>query len=320
MTSWVEIRGSKLKNHNQTHNRKVLKPSIRFYPNLFANMPKKKTSKKKPSAKESKAESQKRQIKLLKIVIEDLINKQSVEIIDLLAGKKNVNEFSIAKNLNLTINQTRNILYKLSDFGLVSFIRKKDKRKGWYIYFWTLNTHQALSLLDENLRKRLEQLKNQLKNREQGRHYICTTCTIEVSEETALLNDFVCPECEEVYELSDDLEIVEELQRKITKIGKEIQLVLAEKNIEEDKLGKEKARKIKKAEDEKKAKRAAAAAERKAKKLAEEKKLGKKSKKKKVAKKKPKKKKASKKKVKRKPEKKKAVKKATKKQKAKKKK
>lgn len=250
-------------------------------------MPKKSTQKpteKKISAKEAKKLSQKRQIKILKTVIEDLINKQSVEIIDLLAGKKNVNEFSIAKNLKLTINQTRNILYKLSDFGLVSFIRKKDKRKGWYIYFWTLNTHQALSLLDENIHKKLDLLKNQLKNRTEGRHYICTTCTIEVTEESALLNDFACPECEEVYELSDDSDVREELERKIAKFEKELQLVLEEKGIEEEKLGKEKARKIKKAEDEKKAKRAAAAAERKAKKLAEEKKLGIKPKKKVVKK------------------------------------
>jgi transcription factor E len=249
-------------------------------------MSKKKNSQKKTSAKELKADSQKRKIKLLKIVIEDLINKQSVEIIDLLAGKKNVNEFSIAKNLNLTINQTRNILYKLSDFGLVSFIRKKDKRKGWYIYFWTLNIHQALSLLNKNLNKKLGLIKNQIKTRSEGRHYMCTTCTIEVTEETALLNDFICPECEEVYELSDDSELIEELKKKITKIERELLLVLEEKNIEEEKLNKEKARKIKKAEDEKKAKRAKAAAERKAKKLEEEKKLGKTAKKKKVTKKK----------------------------------
>jgi transcription factor E len=267
-------------------------------------MPKKKLSEKKPSAKESKEESQKRKIKLLKIVIEDLINKQSVEIIDLLAGKKNVNEFSIAKNLDLTINQTRNILYKLSDFGLVSFIRKKDKRKGWYIYFWTLDTHQALSLLDQNLNKRLELLKNQLNKRTNERHYMCTTCTLEVTEEAALINDFSCPECEEVYELSDDSEVRDELQKKITRIEKELVLVLEEKTIEEEKLGKEKARKIKKAEDEKKAKRAVAAAERKAKKLAEEKRLGIKPKKKVVKKKKPAKKKAKKKVTKKKPEKK----------------
>ena len=51
------------------------------------------------------------------------------EIVDLLYGKANVNEFLIAKKLNVTINQARNILYKLGDEGLVSFIRKKDKKK-----------------------------------------------------------------------------------------------------------------------------------------------------------------------------------------------
>ena len=55
------------------------------------------------------------QIKFLKSIVENLINKQSAEIIDLLAGKKDVNEFAMAKKLNLTINQTRNILYKLEN-------------------------------------------------------------------------------------------------------------------------------------------------------------------------------------------------------------
>lgn len=241
--------------------------------------------KKKSSLAKLKEESQKRQIKILKIIVEDLINKQSAEIIDLLSGNKNVNEFFIAKNLKLTINQTRNILYKLSDFGLVSFIRKKDKRKGWYIYFWTLDTHQALSLLDENLRKKLNSLNDQLKNRIQERYYFCKTCSIEVNEETALLSNFICPECEEVYALSEITEIVEEIKRKIAKVEKELKLVSNEKKIEEEKLNKEKERKIKRYENEKKTKRAKASAERKAKKIAEEKKLAKFKKKKKAKKK-----------------------------------
>lgn len=241
--------------------------------------------KKKSSLTKLNEESQKRQIKILKVIVEDLINKQSSEIIDFLSGNKNVNEFSIAKNLKLTINQTRNILYKLSDFGLVSFIRKKDKRKGWYIYFWTLNTHQALSLLDENLRKKLEGLNVQLKNRNQERQYFCKTCSIEVNEETALLNNFICPECEEVYELSNNTEIIEEIKRKIAKVEKELELVSNEKKLEEEKLNKEKERKIKKYETEKKVKRAEASAERKAKKLSEERKLARMKKKRKIKKK-----------------------------------
>jgi transcription factor E len=236
--------------------------------------------KEKSSAKKLKEENQKRQINLLKTIVEDLINKQSATIIDLLSGNKNVNEFSIAKNLKLTINQTRNILYKLSDFGIVSFIRKKDKRKGWYIYFWTLNTHQALSLLKENLNKKLDNLKAQLKNRTEERHYICKTCSIEVNEETALLNNFICPECEEVYELTENSDIIKDTQNKIAKTEKEIEMVSVEKIIEEGKINKQKERKIKKSERDKKEKRLKAAKERKDQKLAEEKKSNKKKKKK----------------------------------------
>jgi len=195
------------------------------------------------------------QVKFLKSIVETLINKQSTPIIDLLIGKKHVNEFLIAKKLKLTINQTRNILYKLSDYGLVSFIRKKDKRKGWYIYFWTLNIYQSLSLLEENLKKELEQLETQLKNRKEKRYYSCNTCSIEVNEENALINDFICPECEEVYQLSESKESIEQLEKAINKVKKEMEMVVNERKIEGEKLEKKKTVKIKAAEKKVKAER-----------------------------------------------------------------
>ena len=91
--------------------------------------------------------------KFLKDTIEIIIGKQAEGIIDLLDGKKYVNEFIIAKKLGITINQTRNILYKISDQGLVSFIRKKDKKKGWYTYFWKLERLKSLEFLKNVLLK-----------------------------------------------------------------------------------------------------------------------------------------------------------------------
>ncbi len=188
------------------------------------------------------------QTKFLKSIVESLVNKQASPIIDLLMDKKNVNEFLIAKKLKLTINQTRNILYKLSDYGLVSFIRKKDKRKGWYIYFWTLSINQSLVLLEENLKKELENLEAQVKSRKEKRYYVCNTCSIEINEETALLNDFVCPECEEVYELVDNREKISHLEKNIEKLTKDLEMVASERKIEKEKLEKKKAGKIKRAE------------------------------------------------------------------------
>ncbi len=87
------------------------------------------------------------QINLLKKVVEKTAGLPAVKIVDLLYNKKNINEFLIAKKLMLTINQTRNLLYRLSHMGIISSTRKKDKRKGWYIYFWTFNILKSLELL-----------------------------------------------------------------------------------------------------------------------------------------------------------------------------
>ena len=156
--------------------------------------------------------------KFLKEALYLVVGKVSEELVDLLDTKKHVNEFNIAKKLNLTINQTRNLLYKLSDNGLVSSIRKKDKKKGWYTYFWTFNEERAFLLLKKTLFNEITQLENQLKSREEKRYYICKQCNIEVTEETALLHDFVCPECGEVYELQDNNKSIKEINSSINRV------------------------------------------------------------------------------------------------------
>jgi len=56
------------------------------------------------------------QIELLKEIVSVISGPTSIDIVDLLHKKKNVNEFLIAKKLNITINQARNILYKLAPY------------------------------------------------------------------------------------------------------------------------------------------------------------------------------------------------------------
>ncbi len=53
-------------------------------------------------------------IKFLKRIVEEVAGESAGEIVDFLSNKSNINEFIIAKKLKLTINQTRNLLYKLS--------------------------------------------------------------------------------------------------------------------------------------------------------------------------------------------------------------
>ena len=168
------------------------------------------------------------QVKLLHDFVEEMAGPGTGKIAEILFSKRDVNEFLIAKKMNLTINQVRNILYKLSAEGLVSFVRKKDKRKGWYIYFWTLNTEKCLVKLEQNLLKKIEEYNMILSNRELKRFYVCKSCGIEVNEPKALENGFTCEECAEVYELSENKEVIRDTKTKITKTEKELKLIQEE--------------------------------------------------------------------------------------------
>src|SRR5690606_9642189 len=102
----------------------------------------------------------------------------------------------------LTINQTRNMLYKLADVGLVEFIRKKDKKKGgWYTYFWTLKTKKILQKYKADLQEALAQAKSELGRRKNERFYYSPEIEQEYSEEEAMLNDYTCPETGEVLQI-----------------------------------------------------------------------------------------------------------------------
>jgi len=251
-----------------------------------------KKDKKSAKKKENMVEDKNRLQNLLKEVVSIVAGKPSEEIVGLLNTRKHVNEFLIAKKLDITINQTRNILYKISDHGLVSNIRKKDKKKGWYTYFWKIEILKSLEFLKNHLTKRRSQLQNQLKSRSTKRYYICERCNIELGEENALFHDFTCQECGAIFKLKDNTKLLKELGRGILKLEKELDDLEIEILKEQAKLDKEKENLIKKAKKEASEKRKAASEKRKATKLLNEKarkKDLKKSSKKKVVKKKPKK-------------------------------
>lgn len=194
------------------------------------------------------------QVGLLKNVVSSIAGQQASGIVDLLHDKKNVNEFLIAKKLKLTINQTRNVLYKLADEGIVSFIRKKDKKKGgWYTYFWTLNVGKGLNKFKDNLVKSMDEMKSRLNLKRTERFYHCPNCNIESNEETALLYQYTCPECGEVLQLKDKGKEVEQLEKDIAKMEAILNDIERELGFVVKKEGVVKARKIR-AEAKKKSK------------------------------------------------------------------
>ncbi|HLC53162.1 MAG TPA: hypothetical protein VJK03_01340 [Candidatus Nanoarchaeia archaeon] len=198
------------------------------------------------------------QVNLLKSIVASIAGSSATGIVDLLYNKKNVNEFLIAKKLKLTINQTRNILYRLADEGLVSFVRKKDSKKGgWYTYFWTLNSGKSLMKFRDHLMKMIEHLKQQLAQRRSARFFYCKNCNLEFSEEAALGNQYTCPECGEVLVLKDMQNEIVQYEKEIVRLQESLAKVREEVDVISHQEGKARERRIK-AEQRKKSRERAA--------------------------------------------------------------
>jgi transcription factor E len=147
--------------------------------------------------------------------------------------------------------------------GIISSIRKKDKRKGWYIYFWTFNVLKSLEVLEQSISDEISSLQNELNSKKQKRFYKCQFCGRESNEETALLSNFTCPECGEVYGLMDNAPLLAEVSKKIEKLFRERESIRNEIKKEQDLINAKLGRQMKREEKKKKELRRKAFEERK---------------------------------------------------------
>ena len=111
---------------------------------------------------------------------------------------------------------------------------------------------KSLEFLENILKKKINQINSQIKSRETKEFYVCEKCNIEFNEENALLHNFICNECGEVFTMKDNTKLLRELKRNYDKLNKELNLVNIEIEKEKEKIEKQRIRENKKKEKEKK--------------------------------------------------------------------
>ena len=119
-------------------------------------------------------------------LISELVGDDVLDVVKKIKNKENVSEVEIVNALGKDINQTRNALYKLYENNLVSFTRKKDKIKGWYIYYWTFNEEKIPNLVDSSNKERLEKLKSRLARERNNQFFKCGNRCIRLDFDQAL--------------------------------------------------------------------------------------------------------------------------------------
>jgi len=159
---------------------------------------------------------------LIRDVVTEVAGERAVPIVMVLKDQPNFSEFKVAEALNMEIKEIRKALYKLLEYNLVSFRRKKDKKKGWYIYYWTFNPEVAKYLYSDIRIKKLEKLKERLAREQSNSFYICPNRCVRLDFERASDFEFHCPECGSLMDVQDNTATIEHLKSEIERLSSEI--------------------------------------------------------------------------------------------------
>jgi len=153
-------------------------------------------------------------------LLKDIESEDAMPIINFMINKRHVSEFKLADKLQISINHVRNLLYKLNNFNLVTYIRKKDKKKGWFIYYWTFHLREALSVLSSFKDRKIEDIKEKLKEEESTLYFSCPSKCIRVNVESALESNFKCVECGKVLKAESNVKEVGALHNELKSLQK----------------------------------------------------------------------------------------------------
>ena len=151
-------------------------------------------------------------------LVQGIAGQKGVDLVFLIKDKQNVSEFKIAEKMGITVNEVRNILYRLQDKNIVSFTRKKDKKKGWYIYFWSFEWLKALDLLLKMKAEEQKELRAMVEGEKQQQFFVCPNKCMRIGAEQALDSQFRCLEC-------DAILVEEDTEKRMIKARKELEML-----------------------------------------------------------------------------------------------
>ena len=153
-----------------------------------------------------------------KRIISQVAGEDVLPLVEKLKKQDNLSEFILAQQVEYEINVVRNMLYRLYHANLVSFTRKKDKQKGWYIYYWTFNPKQIKYLALVLRKRRLERLQDRLEREKAHDYFSCANACMRLDFEKAMDFEYKCPECGELMHQEDNRENIQRLEDSISRL------------------------------------------------------------------------------------------------------
>ncbi len=146
-----------------------------------------------------------------------------VKVARALLNNENATDEEIASATGLKIKNVRKALYDLYGRSLITGIKVRDPKRGWFVYRWKAQRDQTDSFIQAQRKKILGKLKLRLEYEETHEFYHCNTQTCKTRTfEEAMENFFKCPDCSKPLNRVDNTELKEALKWKIKQLEEEL--------------------------------------------------------------------------------------------------
>ncbi|MBI2145430.1 hypothetical protein HYU18_03860 [Candidatus Woesearchaeota archaeon] len=152
----------------------------------------------------------------------EFLGPEFVEVINELRLKSDYSEFKLAEAVKKDVNETRNLLYRLHDASLATFIKKKDHKIGWYIYYWTFQDDKVVEFLLSEKKAKLDGLKERVSRQGNSKFYSCVNKCLSVDFDRAFEMSFHCPECGSLLEQENNLGKVTGWEKEIGELEEQV--------------------------------------------------------------------------------------------------
>ncbi len=145
-----------------------------------------------------------------------------IKVARALLNNEDSTDEEIASATGLKINTVRRVLYNLFGRSLISGIRVRDLKRGWYVYRWRAQREQVDGFIEAQKRKLLDRLRQRLAYEEQHEFYHCNNPNcVNKTFEQAIESFFKCSICGAPLTRVNNEEIIRLLKWKIDHIQSE---------------------------------------------------------------------------------------------------
>jgi transcription initiation factor TFIIE subunit alpha len=146
-----------------------------------------------------------------------------VRVARALLNNENATDEEIASATGLKIKAVRKALYDLFGRSLITGVRVRDPKRGWFVYRWKAQRDQTDGFIQTQRRKVLNRLKQRLEFEDTHEFYHCGTPTCQTRTfEDAMENFFKCPTCSKPLNRKDNTELKDALRWKIQQLEEEL--------------------------------------------------------------------------------------------------